>query len=215
MKPADFILDLVYPRYCAFFHKRMGKEEGIFCSSCRRSLPYTKNESIKIPFLKDCRAPLYYEDFVKDSLRRYKFASLNMYDRVYGEIILQRLGDYAACCDIISYVPLSRRRLRSRGYDQARLLCEVIAEKTGRRAERILKKVKNTAPQSLTGGPESRAENIKGAYRAFKPEKFKGKSVLLVDDIVTTGATLSECAALLLQSGAREVKGLAVARSRY
>ena len=117
-------------------------------------------------------------------------------------------------CDIITWVPLSRKRLRQRGYDQARLLATELSKKAGIECCRLLKKTRNNPAQSGTGGAEKRRANVSGVYTALSPEKITGKSILIVDDIVTTGATLSECGRMLLSAGAKEVKAVTVARKR-
>ena len=110
-------------------------------------------------------------------------------------------------------MPLSRKRLRSRGYDQARLLAEHLSKKISRPCVRLLKKVRNAAPQSGTGGREERKANVLGAYRAFGKQELRGKTVLLIDDIVTTGATLTECASVLTSAGAARIKAVTLART--
>ena len=78
----------------------------------------------------------------------------------------------------------------------------------------MLLKVRDAAPQSGMGSAEKRRANISGAYAVPSPELVEGKRILLVDDIITTGATMSECAKTLLLAGADQVMGAAVARSR-
>lgn len=117
-------------------------------------------------------------------------------------------------CDIITWVPLSRKRLRKRGYDQARLLAEELSRISGVGCCRLLQKTRNNPAQSGTGSAEKRRANVSGVYRAADEDQVKGKSILLVDDIVTTGATLSECARVLISAGAREVKAVTVARKQ-
>lgn len=137
-----------------------------------------------------------------------------MYADVYGEMLMHHLGEFVNSADVISYVPLSRQRLRSRGYDQARLLAEYLAKASGKRCVPVLKKHRNTAPQSGTGGAEERKKNIKGAYVPLNSKDFRGLTVLLTDDIVTTGSTVSECAAVLKTAGAKSVYAVTVAQKR-
>jgi len=110
-------------------------------------------------------------------------------------------------------VPLSKRRLRTRGYDQAKLLAVDTAAKLGTEAIPTLKKVKNTSAQSSLGGSEERRANIAGAYAVLENAPVSGKCILLVDDIVTTGSSLRECAHCLLSAGAEEVLCATLARS--
>ena len=110
-------------------------------------------------------------------------------------------------------MPLSRKRLRERGYDQARLLAKATAKALGMPLTPTLYKQRNTQPQSGTGDAAKRRANITGAYRMKKGADVTGKRVLLIDDIVTTGSTLLECARVLGKAGAEQVVCATVARA--
>ena len=114
--------------------------------------------------------------------------------------------------DIISWVPLSGKRKRSRGYDQAMLLALATALELSDVAAETLKKTKDVQAQSEIKGRDARRVNISGAYEAADPELVEGKRVLLIDDVYTTGTTLSECARILLMAGAGSVVCAALAR---
>ena len=90
----------------------------------------------------------------------------------------------------------------------------MLHELLGVRPVRTLRKVRNAPPQSLAGNAEKRRENITGAYTVWKPARFQGKRVLIIDDIITTGSTVSECARMLGKAGANQVLCATVARSR-
>ena len=214
MKILDRLLELLYPTKCAFCHKLTGGDK--ICKSCRTALPLTpKGAQVqKFPFISACVSPLYYTGDVRESLLRYKFGSLSAYAEVYASFMAKCIDENQISCDIITWVPLSRKRLRKRGYDQARLLAEELSRISGIGCCRLLKKTRNNPAQSGTGSAEKRRANVSGVYRAADGEKIKGKSILLVDDIVTTGATLSECGRVLMSAGAREVKAVTVARKQ-
>lgn len=215
MKPIEAILDAIYPRKCAFCHKKMGKEEGLLCAECEKNLPYAGKESRqRIPFTALCWSPLFYEGEVRESLHRFKFGGLNMYAAPYADLMHSRCAEAFGDVELITWVPLSRARLRTRGYDQAGLLAAELAERTKLPCMKTLKKIKNVKPQSRTGAFESRQKNIRGAYAVTDAEAIKGKTILLVDDIITTGATVSECAATLLEAGAKRITGITVARRK-
>ena len=116
--------------------------------------------------------------------------------------------------DLISWVPLSSERLRERGYDQAMLIAMAAALELDDVAVETLKKVVNVAPQSGTGSAEQRRANISGAFECADAELVRGRRILLIDDIITTGATVSECARVLGLAGAESVVCAAVARGR-
>ena len=215
MKVVDWLLDLIYPPRCAFCRRLLsGREKGV-CRFCRPKLPYVPADGQVQHFrnVDKCLSPLYYHGSVKDSLHRYKFGGATAYADIYSEFIVKCIDENQISCDSITWVPLSRRRLRRRGYDQAELLAKLIAKHLGQSPVRLLKKLRHTPPQSKTGSVEKRRANIAGAYACLRPELVQGKQVLLVDDIVTTGATLSEAARVLKKAGAKEVICATLARS--
>ena len=215
MKLVDWLLDLIYPPRCAFCRRLLsGREKGV-CRFCRPKLPYVPSDGQVQHFrnVDKCLSPLYYHGSVKDSLHRYKFGGATAYADIYSEFIVKCIDENQISCDSITWVPLSRRRLRRRGYDQAELLAKLIAKHLGQSPVRLLKKQRDTPPQSKTGSVEKRRANIAGAYACLRPELVQGKQVLLVDDIVTTGATLSEAARVLKKAGAKEVICATLARS--
>ena len=123
-------------------------------------------------------------------------------------------GELEGRWDIITWVPLSAKRYKERGYDQAKLLADAVGAKLGVKPIRTLRKVKHIPKQATMGSPEKRRANISGAYTVINCEAVEGKRILLIDDIITSGSTLGECARMLRQSGAAEVVCAAVARSR-
>ena len=215
MRALNWLLDLLYPPRCAFCRRLLtGQERGV-CRFCRPKLPFVPADAQVQHFknVDQCLSPLYYYGSVRDSLHRYKFEGLTVYADIYSEFIVKCIDENQISCDSITWVPLSRRRLHKRGYDQAELLAELIAKHLGQRPVRLLKKLRDTPPQSQTGSAEKRRANIAGAYACLRPERVQGKRILLVDDIVTTGATLSEAAKVLKKAGAKEVICATLARS--
>lgn len=210
------LLDLLYPPRCVFCRKLLKKGERDLCEKCLHELPYTSNGGEQTgDFFSVCVAPLYYEGVVRESLLRYKFKEATGYAQTYGALVAECVRDnLQGRYDLISWVPLSKKRHRERGYDQAMLLAEAAASALGDTAASTLEKHRDVARQSGMGSAEKRRANISGAYRASDPWLIEGKRILLIDDIVTTGSTLSECARVLLQCGAKEVLCAALARSR-
>jgi len=116
--------------------------------------------------------------------------------------------------DLLTSVPLHWRRRLRRGFDQAGLLAQRLSRFLQiPLSDRNLRRIRATASQ--TGLSESkRRENVRGAFRVRRPDEVEGKRVLLVDDVMTTGATASECARTLLSAGAKDVSVLVVARAQ-
>ncbi len=206
------LLNLLYPPKCAFC-RRLTEDGRMICPQCEKTLPRTEKETgiRQISPLDGCLSPLYYTGSVRDSLIRYKFRGLTAYAGIYGELMAKSLKEHNVRADAVTWVPLSRQRRRKRGYDQAQLLARELAAQTGLPCLRLLKKIKNNPAQSGTGGLAARQRNVQGVYEAQNvPE---GIRVLLVDDIVTTGSTLSAAARALLNAGASGVIGITAAQT--
>ncbi len=151
---------------------------------------------------------------MRKSILRYKFKGATGYADSYGKILAdcnrQKLsGRY----DLISWVPLSAKREKSRGYDQAMLLAYAVALELDDVAVETLRKHTDVLAQSSLVGVEKRRANVSGVYEVIDSELIAGRRVLLIDDVVTTGSTLSECARVLLMAGAEDVVCAALARA--
>lgn len=206
MLPA--LLNLLFPPKCPFCGRLLEKGQVLLCPDCQRDLPWTQGAhgEQKLEFVDLCAAPLWYRDKVRRSHHRYKFSGVQAYVGPYVVLMAQCVEDHLlGRFDVITWVPLSRWRLWRRGYDQSRLLAEGLAGKLGVPCRCMLKKKRHTTAQSgLTGESERRA-NVLGAYKPASDAQIMGRRILLVDDVVTTGATLSECARVLRTAGAAEV----------
>ena len=207
-------LDLIFPHKCVFCGKILRDRGDLYCGKCVETLPFTSNGGRQEgAYYSVCISPLHYKGAVRRSILKFKFRGAVGYAETYGKLLAECLRENADVeYDVISWVPLSEKRKRSRGYDQAMLLGLAFALELGEVALETLAKINDVRAQSELGGPAERRENISGAYVAIDPELVSGKRVLLVDDIVTTGSTLDECASVLLSAGAASVACIALAR---
>lgn len=151
----------------------------------------------------------YYKDAVRPSIRRFKFYNFRFYATGYAELLFPKVKEQTF--DILSWTPVSAQRKLHRGYDQSQLIAEALGRKLNMAPVRVLKKFRHTPPQSTIRDPARRRANVLGAYRASDPSLIRDKRILLIDDVVTTGATASECAKTLMIAGAKEVIFAAVA----
>ena len=207
---------LIFPRKCVLCQSLLNWNETDFCHHCRENVEIFKKSKRNIPFLAHWTALWYYKKNVRSSLHRFKFGRRRQYAQVYAQQLAIKLSDsFAEEADIISWVPVSFLRKLKRGYDQSELLAKAIARELGLKAAPVLKKKRHTPPQSTLRDPAYRRANVQGAYKPLSPAKLVGKRILLIDDVVTTGATASECARVLLISGAKEVSLAAVAAASH
>jgi competence protein ComFC len=209
------LLDLLYPPKCVICHRLLEAGEGPVCPACLRELPDYDGPEPGIRFAERCAVTFYYEDRLRESFLRFKFSGLSFYADTYGKWLAGTIRDkLAGQYDLVSWVPVSRARRRSRGYDQAELLCRAAAKELGAEPVSTLRKKLDTPAQSGLSGRAERAANAVDAYEAVEPARFAGLRILLIDDIVTTGATLSECARVLRTMGAAAVVCAALAAPR-
>ncbi|MGM9614714.1 MAG: ComF family protein [Oscillospiraceae bacterium] len=214
-KLLDWVLDAIYPTRCILCRERQSPGRPTICPSCQTTMPSAIGDHKKGDYFSECVSALYYEGPVKLAVRRYKFQEAQAYAPAFGELIAERIyeeldGKY----DLLSWVPLAPDRLRKRGYDQSQLLAENAARRLQKPLVRLLKKRRGVSAQSLAKDADQRRKNIAGAYRVVDPEQVAGRRILLIDDIVTTGSTLSECAKTLLKAGAEEVMCATLAMTR-
>lgn len=213
MRAVQWLLDRLYPPKCVLCQRILGREESDLCGACRRDLPQPETGGRRLRYVDRWAAALYYEGTVRQSLLRYKFRGKRIYSGAYGRLLAARiLRALPEDWDCVAYVPVGRKRLRRRGYDQTRLLAEAAARELGMEAERLLDKTRDNPAQSGIRDRAARLANVSGVYRVSAD--VKGKRVLLIDDILTTGATVSECARVLKTAGAENVYVAALACGR-
>ena len=128
---------------------------------------------------------------------------------------MKLLQDMPEGFDVLTWVPTGTLRKFFRGYDQSQLLAEAVAKELGCKSQKLLKKVRNTPPQSGINDAAKRRANVLAAYTVTDPRKVMGQRILLLDDVITTGATTSECAKTLMIAGASEVYCAAVAAASH
>lgn len=211
------LLDLLFPPRCAFCSTILKTGERGMCSVCQEKLPWLAGSHAeqKLEFISRCASSLRYQGEVRSSVHRYKFKGLKGYVGLYGSLVAQCVKDHLAGeYDLISWVPLSEKRRKERGYDQAFLLAQATAVELGDAAAETLRKARHTDAQSGLEGEAERRANVLGAYEVLDAELIADKRILLIDDVVTTGSTLSECARVLRTAGAKDVVCATLARAR-
>ena len=208
----DLVLRLLFPPKCVLCQKLLGKGQDDLCPVCRQSTREFSYAKKNISFIAGWTALWYYEEDVRNSLVRFKFCNKCSYAVSYGRLLAMRLlQDEMVDFDLLTWVPISELRLHKRGYDQVKLLSAAVGRVLKVKPRATLRKIRHTPAQSTLSHISARRANVLGAYRAIDPSIIQGKRILLLDDIITTGATASECARILLTAGAKEVIFAAVA----
>lgn len=210
------LLDLLFPPKCPFCRRLLEDGDGLLCPRCQMTLPWLVGPGAKrrVEHTDGCFSPLAYRGLVVEAVHRYKFKDLRHYEKAFGLLMAQCAQDGRLTqAQGVTWAPLSRGRLRQRGYDQAKLLALRVGRALDLPVVPALAKVRETPPQSLLTKASERRANAAGAY-AIAPG-FDGlpKRLILVDDVVTSGATLAECARLLRLAGAEQVWGLTLAQA--
>lgn len=229
-------IDILLPQTC------LGcKTEGFFlCTTCQGNIkeykyfacPICKQRRVEGRLERECRrvsgltrfvgAPLpYSHELVKKTIHAFKYQYAKEIARPLSATLCRFLDknnflDHIASTKtriLVAPVPLSDFRERERGFNQATQIARLISAHFDiPLAEKLLRKDAYTRPQADIHGKETRAANIAGAFSVRHPDEVRGKVIILLDDVYTTGATMRECATVLRDAGAREVWGVTVAR---
>jgi ComF family protein len=225
---ANATLDLLFPLRCL----GCGVEGTMLCPSCAGALP-----RIEPPYCDHCGSPLSqdglcrsctihrptidgirslftFEGTVRKAVHGLKYGGLKSAASPLAGLLGQFLDRNPIPADVIVPVPLHKKRLRSRGYNQSSLLAGPVAENAGLPVrEHLLVRKRDTVSQAKTSSAAERRRNVQGAFIA--PHSLDGDRVLLIDDVCTTGATMDACATALMAAGARNVWGLTLAREAF
>lgn len=202
----DVILELLFPPKCILCRRLLKDGEIDLCRSCRVDSDWCAKNNLKFSFLDSWVAVWYYNGSIRKSLHRYKFRNARHYAPAYGRLLAMKIQrEYPDGFDVLTWVPTSWLRKFVRGYDQVELLVAEVGRELGMEPVRTLHKHRNNRPQSGISGAAQRRANVLGVYRIADGAQVQGKRVLLLDDIITTGATAGECARVLLTAGAKEV----------
>lgn len=197
------ILDLIFPISCLGCH-RPGK---FICQTCLKKIPL--NQKLYRNLIV---ASYYSHPLVKEAIHRYKYDLVKGLAEPLSWLMAESLKNYYLENPLLVPVPLHKKRLKWRGFNQAQLLAEAVSRQLNiPLANQILIREKNIEPQVKIKNSLQREKNVQSAF-AVQPTDLSNKTVVLVDDVATTGATLNECRKVLKPLGPKEVWGLVVAR---
>lgn len=231
----DFILDTLFPVSCI----SCGKDDEWICEKCLNKIslkniqvcPYCEKRITPNGYTCfDCKKKLsldgllvatsYRDKIISSAIHLYKYRFVEDLSHALGNIILRTISNSdLPLPDIIIPIPLHKRRLRWRGFNQSELLAEYLGKKITpgfpiEVSNNLIRRIRYTEPQMKIKNKLQREKNIRNAFEIPRKisDKIKNKRVLLVDDVITTGATIFECAKMLKKSGAGEVFAIVIAR---
>jgi len=153
-----------------------------------------------------------YNDTARSIIHSLKFKGLKNIYRIFIPHICSKIQLFSNTIDIVSFIPMNRKKLIKRGYNQSKLLALAVSKNTGIIFHEVLKEKKNSVSQRNLNYDE-RFINVIDRYKTVNNYMFQNKTILLIDDVFTTGATINECSRTLLSSGAAKVFTITVVRS--
>jgi ComF family protein len=215
-------LNILFPQKCV----SCGAKNEIFCRKCLESLPYPENcIEVGLRYKWIFAATSYKDEAVKKAIRLFKYHGIKILAAPLAELIYRRLWEVRLRSELRSEIersqtsiilipiPLSKKRLRQRGYNQTELLGHFLSDKLSiKMATNVLYKIKETVSQMEIKDRDERLKNLQGAFKIKNPKLIKNKIVILIDDITTTGATLNQAKRVLIQAGTKRVIGVVVAK---
>jgi competence protein ComFC len=212
----ESVLSVIYCRdeVCVLC-KRGIFTDNLICEECLSGIDFF-NDSFRLG--KDgsnlqCYSAVYYKGPVKELIQKLKYKSDFYCGEILGDFITKLLSCSHIKFDIITFVPMTRKALAKRGFNQSEFLARYVAKSFNKPVVKCLDKIKNTKDQ-IGLDREGRFKNLEGCFKIKNGNFILSKNILLIDDVVTTGATAIHCCQELLNHGASEVTILTAAKSK-
>ena len=215
---ANFLLDLLFPKFCV----SCSKFDTFFCEKCFKKVKTFKREiklDLKANYLDKVFAAAYYEKPTDLLIHEMKYQGVKDIGITCARMMHFLLKIPKA--DLITFVPLHKKRLQERGFNQAEVIAQELSRLTKIPCQKLLIRTKHNKPQASISSRNKRLVSMKDVF--FPLQKWRGtpvktgevrfRSVLLIDDVCTTGTTLNECAKVLKESGFKKVIGVVLAHS--
>lgn len=218
------IVDFLFPRYCPICGKRLSSGEKNICVLCLNDLPrtnahFTEDNPIEklywthLPIERATSFFFYNSIESRETIYHTKYFNDPKVGEAVARVMAEELKetDFFDGMDIIVPIPLHPRRLRKRGYNQCDFIAKGISEETGLPIEKnaVRRIIDNSSQTQLT--TTERKENVVGIFQLIHPEKVRGKHILLIDDVITTGATSISCGQELVKAGDVKISVISMA----
>lgn len=206
-KIKEGIIDILLPKKCL----GCGEEGTYICKNCEVFLSEVNMFEVKPST--HIMSVWEYEGVIEKAILRIKYDGCHDIIDELVEKAFEKIKLNLPSNTHITYVPMYKKKEKQRGFNQAELIAKKIGEQTGRPVIKLLEKMKDNRSQ-VGLGPQERLENVNGVFKIFEvgSSTFKPQSVLIVDDVYTTGATMNECIKVLRKAGVKNVYGFTIAK---
>lgn len=238
-KISNTLCNIIFPHICLSCKKNLHDEKQIICADCNDKLPVNRlpfckkcgvgltKDEVKKNFCREClknlkhlhffssKSVFLYKEPISDLICLFKYKEKIRLSNFFGQKMIEFIKNYALLnnIDIIVPIPLHKRRLREREFNQAEILAQIISKEYNLELKsKALTRVHMKNVQSKLDRSE-RFKNIQGAFK-IEQDIFENKNILLIDDVFTTGATLSEAALVLKKARAKQVNAFTLARAK-
>lgn len=196
----DSLLEIVYPKeqkcICC------DREAEVICEECLKKIIRCNDNEISFAFYNSTMKKL-----ILDFKFKKNFAAGELLAKLISEKVKKYDDDY-----ILTFVPITKKKLKLRGFNQCEYICNELSKISNLKVEKTLKQIKEVKEQK-TLGKDGRYKNVLGAFEIIDKKQVEGKKIILIDDVITTGATINECKKILMKNGIKKIKLLTIAKS--
>lgn len=233
MKIVNKIEDFLFePHNCICCGRDMNQESSFrLCTRCEKEIPFTKDKfclrcgeivSGDYDYCITCKNRDYEFDYARSVfaytsktspiIMKFKYNGCKTFAKPLANMLVDFYSRSDILANVVTYVPMPAKRLKQRGYNQSYELCREFSMMTGIPMIDVLERTFETNKQATLNASQ-RAENIKGQFKVINRDLVKNKEILIIDDVLTTGATANECAKVLNKAGAMNVCVLTLAKT--
>lgn len=204
LKVYNEILDIIYPLEDKCIICNNDGFIGI-CPCCKGSINRAMFENDNLSYG-------FYGGILKRLILEFKYESNHTAGYLLANFLMEIIKENNINADVICYVPMTKKAEKKRGFNQCKLIAKIISNNMNIPVSNCIKKIKNTKEQK-TLSKEERIKNLKGVFKVNDSDYINNKNIILIDDVITTGATISECKNILKKSGAKKIIVLTIAKS--
>ena len=202
--------------FCKECEESIIYNDKIICNHCGRRTfneeNYCHSCAGRETYFERARSAYVYAPPISTMILRLKYENQKYLAKIFAKQLSFVYFKSFMCCDAVTFTPMTKQREEERGYNQAEVLADEFCKIVGLPIVKdVLIKTKETARQATISNAKERRENLKGSFKAVNKDKIKNKNILLIDDVMTTGATVEALCEVLIKAGAKSVTVLTVA----